>query len=383
MQSLARPSSPFCQIILLRSERESLYKKLEIAAKARHRPPPGLSASAAAQPAPSQDGEGRASELSEKDNALAELRAEAEALSKREAASQAQIRKLRASLRECEKERDELALRVLNLEREAELQLVTDVDVAKSAQTAGMRALQEANIREAALAASLNAQGELIERLQESIAATEACTAEREDALRAELSRLQRTCAELESSREELSASGTDAAAPLLRQLDELSRSAREAADAAAEKSARLLQRAQAAEAAASAAQTGERSARARAAAAEEAAKEKALHVASLSDELTLLMQRNDAEQRSAEAARQKAAELAAERDTVAGALEAVTRDRQLAREEESRLSRSHADALRAWRVREAELLAGISELQGAWLGRAWFSNSNPASHAP
>lgn len=316
-------------IILLRSERESLLKRLESAAK---------------------DGEGRTSELSLRDKAVADLRSEGELLAKKEAASQAQLRKLRAALRDCEGKRDELVLRVQSLEQEAQQRAV---------QSAADTSLAEASEREAALSASLSA-------LQDSIAAAELRSAEREDALQAEVSRLQRCCSELEASRDESAASGTDVALPLLRQLEELSRSAREAADASADSSARLLARAQAAEAAAAAAQAAERSARARAQAAEDAAKEKATHTAVLSSELAQRMQRCDAEQRSGEAARLKLVELSALTDSQAAALADAMRSAQQAREEEARLSRTHTEAQRAWRAREAELLSSISELQGA-----------------
>ena len=105
--------------------------------------------------------------------------------------------------------------------------------------------------------------GAVVRQLQASLASAEALAAEREDALRGEVSRLQRACMQLEASRDDAAAQSSYAAVPLLRQLEELSRSAHEAGEAASETEARLLARAQAAEAAASEAQSAERAARA------------------------------------------------------------------------------------------------------------------------
>ena len=67
-----------------------------------------------------QDGEGRTTELNEREKAFAALRAEGDALSKKNAESQQAARKLRQSLRDCEAERDGLAVRLQSLELEAE-----------------------------------------------------------------------------------------------------------------------------------------------------------------------------------------------------------------------------------------------------------------------
>ena len=240
-------------VAALRSERETLLKRLEGA---------------------SHEGEGRASELAALQATAQQLRDEGSSLAKKNAEVQAVVRKLRQSLRECEAQRDELGERLGALE-------------ATSA-----RAAEATSCGEATLAASLEVQAEHSRLLHARVAETEALAAEREDSLRSEVSRLQRWCDELQSSRDEQTFRSTDASAPLLRQLDELTRSAREAAESSAETCARLSARALAAEAAAVQAQTGERAARARARAAEEAAKDKAAHAARASGELGVLMQR-------------------------------------------------------------------------------------------
>jgi hypothetical protein len=240
-------------VAALRAEREALLKRLEGA---------------------SHEGEGRASELEQLRKTAAALREEGDSLAKKNAEAQSLVRKLRQSQRECEAQRDELCEKLVSLsarsEREAE------------ASTSG----------EATRAASLEALAEHSRLLHARTAELEAQAAEREDGLRSEVLRLQRWCDELQSSRDEQTFLSTDAAAPLLRQIDELTRSAREAAESGAETNARLSARAQAAEAAALLAQTGERAARARARAAEESAKEKAAHASRLSAELGLLVQR-------------------------------------------------------------------------------------------
>ena len=321
--------------------------------------------------------------LAEKQRALDALQAEGEALSH-------QHGRLRQALRDCEAERDALqeAARAAAARRSQEESTAVDSLVASR------RAREDSSERKSVL-------GAVVRQLQASLASAEALAAEREDALRGEVSRLQRACMQLEASRDDAAAQSSYAAVPLLRQLEELSRSAREAGEAASETEARLLARAQAAEAAASEAQSAERAARARAAAADETARERASHAAYLTKELAGLRPRLTAEQDSVAAALQDLQEMAAVRcaglssciacthstrnhqlrDAAVSAQATADSRAQTAREDAERAARSFAEAQRAWRAREAQLLQGVSELQTG-LERATAAASEASSRS-
>lgn len=348
-------------IILLRTEREALTKRLDAARR---------------------ESDTRAVTLAEKQRALDALQAEGEALSHKHSW-------LRQALRDCEAERDVLqeAARAAAARRSQEESTAVDSLVASR------RAREDSSERKSVL-------GAVVRQLQASLASAEALAAEREDALRGEVSRLQRACMQLEASRDDAAAQSSYAAVPLLRQLEELSRSAHEAGEAASETEARLLARAQAAEAAASEAQSAERAARARAAAADETARERASHAAYLTKELAGLRPRLTAEQDSVAAALQDLQEMAAVRCGLSSCIACThsTRNHQLrdaavsaqatadsraqtAREDAERAARSFAEAQRAWRAREAQLLQGVSELQTG-LERATAAASEASSRS-
>ena len=357
-------------IILLRTEREALTKRLDTARR---------------------ESDARAVTLVEKQRALEALQAEGEALSHKHG-------RLRQALRDCEAERDVLqeAAHAAAARRSQEESTAVDSLVASR------RAREDSSERESALAASVEAHVAQVRHLQASLASVEALAAEREEALRGEVSRLQRACMQLQTSRDDAAAQSSFAAVPLLRQLEVLSRSAHEAGEAASETEARLLARAQAAEAAANEAQSAERAARARAAAADEAARERASHAACLTKELAGLRPRLTAEQDSVAAALQSLQEMATVRcaglssciacahsldsqpqlrDAAVSAQATADSRAQSAREDAERAARSFAEAQRAWRVREAQLLQGISELQTG-LERATAAASEASSRS-
>jgi len=348
-------------IILLRTEREALTKRLDAARR---------------------ESDTRAVTLAEKQRALDALQAEGEALSHKHSW-------LRQALRDCEAERDVLQ----EAARAAAARRLQEESTAVDSLVASRRAREDSSERKSVL-------GAVVRQLQASLASAEALAAEREDALRGEVSRLQRACMQLEASRDDAAAQSSYAAVPLLRQLEELSRSAHEAGEAASETEARLLARAQAAEAAASEAQSAERAARARAAAADETARERASHAAYLTKELAGLRPRLTAEQDSVAAALQDLQEMAAVRcaglssciashstrnhqlrDAAVSAQATADSRAQTAREDAERAARSFAEAQRAWRAREAQLLQGVSELQTG-LERATAAASEASSRS-
>ena len=175
-------------------------------------------------------------------------------------------------------------------------------------QSEAARAEKDALEREAALQASVAAHATRLASLQATLAAAETRSALREDALRAQLASTERRCQELEAARDELIATNTEATVPILRELEAVTAAAGRASDAAADTEARLLSRlqvrvrvcgtrepcaarsdllrTQSAESALLAAQTAERSARARAQAAEQSSKEASLRAAGLAEQL-------------------------------------------------------------------------------------------------
>ena len=154
-------------------------------------------------------------------------------------------RKLRATLKDTEAQRDELRQRLDALEQEAQnserIVQASSVEV----QSEAARAEKEALEREAALQASVAAHATRIASLQATLAAAETRSASREDALRAQLASTERRCQELEAARDELIATHTEATVPILRELEAVNAAAARASDAAADTEARLLSRLQ------------------------------------------------------------------------------------------------------------------------------------------
>jgi len=234
-------------IIILRGERETLLRKLEKAEK---------------------DHEGHASALAERDSTIQQLRAEGEALSQKHGDAVLQCRKLKTSLREAEAARDELAAKLQAANEDAST--LADGEKEKLGD----------------LHSTVREQAAEIQQLQSRIAMAVNEANAREDALRAEMVQLQRHCSTLEAAKDELATSQVDAAWPLMRQLEDVSRASRAAADAAAEVQAQLQARLRDAEVAAVAAQSAERAAKSRCAAAEETSRERAARVAALTKEV-------------------------------------------------------------------------------------------------
>ena len=215
----------------------------------------------------SQEVEAHAISLQNKDAALLALRAEGDALSRKQARAapratpapataanfagfaqsevEASARKLRATLKDTETQRDELRQRLETLEQEAQnsqrIVQASSVEV----QSEAARAEKEALDREAALQASVAAHATRIASLQATLAAAETRSASREDALRAQLASTERRCQELEAARDDLIATNTEATVPILRELEAVNAAAARASDAAADTEARLLSRLQ------------------------------------------------------------------------------------------------------------------------------------------
>lgn len=214
-------------------------------------------------------------ELDDKDAALLALRAEGEALSRKQVmcsrrdrsacvrnALQAltccdartvlqselegALRKLRASLRECEAERDALSAKVHELERDAENGQLAVQASTEEIQSEVQRVTVLARERERALQVTIQAQSDRITSLQATLAAMETRTAAREDTLRAEVASLERKCQDAEAARDELAASHTEATLPLLRELEAANAAVARTNDLAAEMESRLLMRVQA-----------------------------------------------------------------------------------------------------------------------------------------
>jgi chromosome segregation ATPase len=155
------------------------------------------------------------------------------------------MRKLRTVLKDCEAERDQLAVKVEELEREAVTGHLQVQASTEEVQNEVQRAEKEAAEREAALLATVETHVARIASLQATLAAVEARIAAREDALRLEITSLERKCQDTEAARDELAASHADASLPLLRELEAVTAAAAHAADTAADTEARLLSRVQ------------------------------------------------------------------------------------------------------------------------------------------
>ena len=239
---------------MLRGERETLTRKLERAEK---------------------DRDSLNEALAERDGTIQLLRAEGEALSQKHGDSVQLVRRLKVSLREVEAERDDIGAKLAAAEEKAQAGLVRNESLAE-----GEREKQidlESAIREQAAEMQL---------LHHRLASAESHAAEREEALRAEVVQLQRTCSTLQAARDEQAANHVDAALPLMRQVEDMQRSSRAAAEAAAETISRLQARLREAEVAAVAAESAERAAKSRAVAAEEALSDKSLRVTALTKEV-------------------------------------------------------------------------------------------------
>ena len=179
-----------------------------------------------------------------------------------------QVRRLKASLREMEAVRDELAAKLAAADANAEVRLLRNESLAEGERE-----------KQIDLESAIRDQAAEIQRLASH-------AAEREEALRAEVVQLQRLCATLQAARDEQAASHVDAALPLMRQVEDMQRASRAAADAASETMSRLQARLREAEIAAVAAESAERAAKSRAAAAEEALGDKSLRVTALTKEV-------------------------------------------------------------------------------------------------
>jgi chromosome segregation protein len=241
-------------IILLRGERETLTRKLEKAEK---------------------DRDSQKATLAEREGIIQQLRAEGEALSQKHGDSVQQVRKLRASLREVEAVRDELGVKLAAADANAEARLLRNESLAE-----GEREKQidlESVIRE---------QAAEMQSLHHRCTNAESRAAEREEALRAEVVQLQRTCSTLQAARDEQAANHVDAALPLMRQVEDMQRASRVAAEAATDSMSRLQARLREAEVAAVAAESAERAAKSRAVAAEEALGDKSLRLTALTKEV-------------------------------------------------------------------------------------------------
>jgi chromosome segregation ATPase len=155
------------------------------------------------------------------------------------------MRKLRAVLKDCEAERDKLSVKVEDLERDAVTGHLKVQATTEEVQSEVQRTEKEAAERETALLATVETHVARIASLQATLAAVEARVAAREDALRLEITSLERKCQDAEAARDELAASHADASLPLLRELEAVTAAAARATDTAAETEARLMSRVQ------------------------------------------------------------------------------------------------------------------------------------------
>ncbi|GAX84327.1 hypothetical protein CEUSTIGMA_g11749.t1 [Chlamydomonas eustigma] len=243
--------------------------------------------------------------LAEMQETIESLRQEGETLAKKNGEQEAQIRKLRSGSRELESERDRLQLKVKSLEtqlmelqersereaqhaavqieemerdmRDLRMDLKKQVSEAKKeAQDAILKLESEAakgseqllatsQEREAALTASLHDLRATMESLSNN-------AADKEDALRGQITRLEERIRQLEAEKENMMNSASDASKPLLKQIESMASMAAAAREAAETAELKLQLRLQVAESAAAAAHDAERSALAKLAASEAAA---------------------------------------------------------------------------------------------------------------
>jgi hypothetical protein len=173
------------------------------------------------------------------------LRAEGDALSRKQSEVEASMRKLRAALKESESQSDQLRVRVEQLEAEARTgHLMAQASTEEVLQTQ-TELEKEAADREAALQLTVASHAARLSSLQAMLVAVEVRVAAREDTLRAEITSLGRRCQDAEAARDELAASNTEATMPLLRELEAAKTAVARASDALADTEARLLGRVQ------------------------------------------------------------------------------------------------------------------------------------------
>ena len=258
-----RYAPPYGQIIILKSERENLLKRLDAAHSVRDAAgaKPGLCSRSTARRKWKRTPQAcrtrtprcwrsapRATRCLGSRYALRTGARASDAADVCAAQSEVEgvVRKLRATLKDTESQRDELRQKLEALEQEAQKSQLIVQASSEEVQSEAARAEKEALEREAALQASVAAHAARMASLQATLAAAEARSATREDALRAQLASLERRCQELEAARDELIANDTEATVPILRELEAVTAAAARAADAAADTEARLLSRLQA-----------------------------------------------------------------------------------------------------------------------------------------
>ncbi|KAL2609084.1 hypothetical protein R1flu_027657 [Riccia fluitans] len=230
--------------------------------------------------------------LKEKDEIIKQVMAEGEELSKKQAALEGTVKKLRAQIRELEEEKQRLSSKLQVEEGKVESirkdKMMTEKalqDAVERGQTevAALReyytnALNEAKDAEAQAEARADSEAKAdlerrcresadreaallqsLEELRQALSATEQQAAYREDMLRGDLEDLERRCQAAEARYDELLANMPDSTQPFLRQIEGLEEAAASRAELWAMQERSLNSRLQEAEAKAAAAQERER----------------------------------------------------------------------------------------------------------------------------
>ncbi|GAQ81518.1 hypothetical protein KFL_000820260 [Klebsormidium nitens] len=337
--------------------------------------------------------------LKEKDEIIKQVMAEGEELSKKQAAVEGQMRKLRGTIRELEVERDRLVSRLQVEEAKTESiqkdkakterQLADAVERAqaeltaqKESYTAALQETKEALARAEAAADSskrseldkqvkeaAEREAELVRQLEEvreQMVRDAQSAAAREDRLRRDVRELEARCQDAEARHSELIARVPDSTRPLLRQIEALQEAASSRAESWGAVERTLNARVQEAEVAAAGAQERERSAADR-------LTQAASRMAVMEAQVSMLRAEQSALQRSLEKERARAGETrqellalkeaAATHEGRASQLEDEMKDLRTAHRKEAQEAARKRDALEqeleALRAEREKLRAG------------------------
>lgn len=230
--------------------------------------------------------------LKEKDEIIKQVMAEGEELSKKQAAQEAQMRKLRAQIRYLEEEKqrlnsklqvEEAKVESIKKDKAATEKALQEAVESSQAELAAQKefytnALNEAKDAEALAEARANSEAktelehrlreggereaaliQALEELRETLSNTERQAASREDKLRSEIDHLQKRCQATEMRYEELVLRVPESTRPLLRQIEAMQESAAMRAEAWSGVERALNSRLQEAEAKAASAEERER----------------------------------------------------------------------------------------------------------------------------